>query len=110
MRSGTVQSRVRAHSTFTIPIQIMDIKILSISLALTFLFAACQQNSPKTPASIPTASAETLPWATDLDLVCEMKVDQTVEDTMHFNGKIYGFCNPNCKEEFQSNPTKYGAK
>jgi len=89
---------------------IMNFKTFSLSLALAFLLAACQQNSPKAPASIPTASAETLPWATDLDLVCEMKVDQTVEDTVHYNGKIYGFCNPNCKAEFQSNPTKYGAK
>ena len=89
-----------------------------MSYKLSFTFAicaflsatACQQSTPKTAAPVPTANAETLPWATNLDLVCEMTVDQTVEDTVHYNGKIYGFCNPGCKEKFQENPTKYGAK
>lgn len=86
------------------------------TLIFTFLCAvvgatSCQQNNPQKPTeSTASASAETLPWATDIDLVCEMKVDKTADDTVHYNGKIYGFCNPHCKEQFQENPTKFGAK
>lgn len=87
----------------------MQIKSFSLTVLAICVLAACQSKTSKT-APITTASAETLPWATDLDLVCEMKVDKTVEDTVHYNGKIYGFCNPGCKETFQENPTKYGAK
>jgi len=89
----------------------MIIKILSFTALSIFLLAACQQSAPKTPPSTATASStETLPWATDIDLVCEMKVDKTTEDTVHYGGKIYGFCNPSCKETFLENPTKYGVK
>ena len=87
----------------------MNIKAFFLVTFVTLLLAACQQSTPKTPSAT-TASSETLPWATDIDLVCEMKVDKTTEDTVHYNGKIYGFCNPGCKEKFQENPTKYGAK
>lgn len=87
----------------------MRIKTLSLVFFALCVMAACQSKTAKS-GPIPTASAETLPWATNLDLVCEMKVDQTVEDTVHYNGKIYGFCNPGCKETFLENPTKYGAK
>ena len=83
----------------------------SVWVVFAFLPYGCQQNSPqKATENTLEASGETLPWATNLDLVCEMKVKQTVEDTVHYNGKIYGFCNPGCKEKFQENPTKYGAK
>jgi|688.fasta_scaffold539365_2 YHS domain-containing protein len=71
------------------------------------LVVACQQNTPNT--STATAAGPDLPWATELDLVCEMKVDKTVEDTVHFKGKVYGFCNTGCKETFLENPGKYGA-
>jgi len=89
----------------------MNIKALSLVVFTTLLVAACQQSTPKTNASTAAASStETLPWATDIDLVCEMKVDKTTEDTVHYGGKIYGFCNPNCKESFLENPAKYSAK
>jgi YHS domain-containing protein len=79
-------------------------------VVLAFLPYGCQQNSPPKPMeNTSEASGETLPWATNLDLVCEMKIKQTVEDTVHYNGKIYGFCNPGCKEKFLENPVKYGA-
>ncbi len=87
----------------------MDFKAFFLAAFVVLLLADCQQSTPKT-APTTTTSSETLPWATDIDLVCEMKVDKTTEDTVHYGGKIYGFCNPGCKEKFQENPTKYGAK
>jgi YHS domain-containing protein len=87
-------------------------KQLSIFSAFTlalFLFA-CQQSAPNTNTPTAAAAGPDLPWATDLDLVCEMKVDKTVEDTVHYNGKVYGFCNAGCKKTFLENPGKYGAQ
>jgi YHS domain-containing protein len=36
-----------------------------------------------------------------------MSVDNTVEDTVHYKGKIYGFCGAHCKESFKEDPAKY---
>jgi len=89
----------------------MKIKILTFAAFVALLLPACQQNTPKTPPITATAaSVDALPWASDLDLVCEMKVNQTVEDTVHYQGKIYGFCNGGCKDKFLENPTDYIAK
>lgn len=89
----------------------MHIKILSAALLMAVAMLACQQNpsqsATKTPENTATASTETLPWATNLDLVCEMTVKQDTKDTLHYEGKIYGFCNPYCKDEFKANPGKY---
>ncbi|HAD13983.1 MAG TPA: YHS domain-containing protein [Saprospirales bacterium] len=77
---------------------------------LALFMLACQQNAPKVNTPTAAAAGPDLPWATDLDLVCEMKVDKTVEDTVHYHGKVYGFCNAGCKETFLENPGKYGAQ
>jgi YHS domain-containing protein len=39
-----------------------------------------------------------------------MKIDQSVTDTLHYNGKVYGFCGESCKESFKENPAKYAGK
>lgn len=88
--------------------------LLLFSLAIV-LWNACKNNTnpqPATPEKSATtaASTETLPWAGDKDFVCGMHIDQTVEDTVHFGGKVYGFCSPSCKESFQAEPAKYVGK
>ncbi|MFM7154055.1 MAG: YHS domain-containing protein [Bacteroidota bacterium] len=79
-----------------------------IILALPFLIACGQQ--PKAPAdasqtNTPAPAAYAL--ANTVDPICEMTVDNTVEDTAHYNGKIYGFCGAHCKESFKEDPVKY---
>ncbi len=94
----------------------MKFKVLSLTALVALGMAACQQSAPNAPKAspteqaAPTANAETLPWAGDQDLVCEMKVDQTAEDTVHYGGKVYGFCGQSCKEDFQANPAKFVGK
>lgn len=34
--------------------------------------------------------------ATSKDLACGMSVTADVADTAHYNGKVYGFCSPDC--------------
>lgn len=61
-------------------------------------------------ATSATIEKEGLAWAGDKDLVCNMKIKQGDCDTLHYNGKIYGFCAENCKESFQKDPQKYISK
>jgi YHS domain-containing protein len=56
------------------------------------------------------ADGTTLEWAGDTDPICDMKVNQTAEDTAHYQGKLYGFCSESCKEKFQENPQKWAGK
>ncbi len=75
------------------------------------------KNSPKTASkaaptskAAPSSPTATLPWATHIDLVCDMTVEENTPDTVHYHGKVYGFCSAYCKEKFQENPTRWGAK
>ena len=76
-------------------------------------------NSPTDPRSVAskleTATSavkdqNNLVWAGDVDLVCQMKIDQSVKDTIHFDGKIYGFCSESCKGKFQKDPRQWISK
>jgi YHS domain-containing protein len=48
--------------------------------------------------------------ATNRDLACGMSVTADVTDTAHYKGKVYGFCSPDCKKGFQSDPETYLAQ
>lgn len=41
------------------------------------------------------------------DPVCNMKVDDTKGDTLHYKGHIFGFCSAHCKASFRKNPDSY---
>ncbi|MGM5630526.1 YHS domain-containing protein [Apibacter raozihei] len=43
----------------------------------------------------------------ELDPVCEMSTSEHLKDTLTYQGKLYGFCSENCKEEFKANPEKF---
>jgi YHS domain-containing protein len=76
--------------------------------------ASAQQSTPaaavETSANQSADAQTALPWAGHTDLVCQMDVAETAEDTVHYQGKVYGFCSAHCKEKFQKNPEKYAAK
>ncbi|MBL7805476.1 MAG: YHS domain-containing protein [Saprospiraceae bacterium] len=83
----------------------MKFRVFLSLFALVFALASCQQ--PSQPQSGSTPKAEAVALASDTDPVCGMKVDASVTDTAHYQGKIYGFCNPSCKEEFAANPQEF---
>jgi len=37
---------------------------------------------------------------------CGMPVTAGIEDTVHYNGKVYGFCSEECKDAFLKNPVE----
>ncbi len=41
-----------------------------------------------------------------IDPVCQMTKFE-VADTMTYQGKLYGFCNPGCKDDFKADPEKF---
>jgi YHS domain-containing protein len=90
----------------------MKIKILTAAFIPAFL--SCHtQTQPLTNNSmvrvdsasqISKARFKGLKYADPRDLSCMMPLVAGVEDTAVYNGKIYGFCSKECKEEFLKNP------
>ncbi len=44
------------------------------------------------------------------DFICGMPTSAGISDTMHYKGKVYGFCSPECKADFEKEPEKYLAE
>ncbi len=88
-------------------------------LILTALCAAalvsCNNHTPAEEKVTETSTektakinVKTADLATPKDVVCGMDLtDDLIEDTTSYEGKVYGFCNVGCKEEFLKNPTSY---
>ncbi len=41
------------------------------------------------------------------DPICNMKVDDTKGDTIHYKGHIFGFCSKYCRAKFEKDPDSY---
>jgi YHS domain-containing protein len=44
------------------------------------------------------------------DLSCGMPLTAGLEDTVHYKGKLYGFCSKECKDAFLKDPASYLAQ
>ena len=42
-----------------------------------------------------------------IDPVCGMEVDENTGLRVEYGGKVYYFCSPGCKAEFEANPERY---
>jgi YHS domain-containing protein len=83
-------------------------------ILLTCISFACNQgpkkelSSPAFPASGGTDSAKqkfTVAMVDNKkDPSCGMPVSAGIADTVHYNGKVYGFCSDECKQIFLKNP------
>jgi YHS domain-containing protein len=86
------------------------------SLVVILLFAAC--NAPHTQNATvlaDTTAIDSSKYPVSMvnnkkDLVCGMPVSAGIGDTAHYNGKVYGFCSQECKDQFLKDPAKYAAK
>lgn len=83
-----------------------------LTVLAVVIAAAC--NNPK-PSDTKTASADSAMKVVKakytvnmvdnkIDLSCGMPLTAGIEDTCHYNGKVYGFCSKECKDEFLKNP------
>lgn len=88
-----------------------------IFIGAALLVIACNRSAKKheTRAPMPMqvtadtakATLKKLAFDSKTDLVCGMPVRAGVEDTLHYKGKLYGFCAKECKEEFLKDPQQY---
>ncbi len=58
----------------------------------------------------PAADYSNVSFDATKDFVCGMPIKAGVEDTAHYNGKVYGFCSKECKDEFAKSPESFLAK
>ncbi|WP_297071002.1 YHS domain-containing protein [Thermococcus sp.] len=42
-----------------------------------------------------------------IDPVCGMEVDENTRFKVEYSGKVYYFCSPGCKAEFEADPERY---
>ena len=96
--------------------------IACFAIVLASLFTACKQkgdaasNVALKPSADSTATVDTTKKykiamvANKYDPSCGMPLTAGLEDTVHYQGKAYGFCSKECKSEFLRNPKGYVAK
>ena len=75
------------------------------------LIFACDEAKPKTemtavPATIKDSAKKYTAAMVDnkKDPSCGMPVTAGIADTVHYNGKVYGFCSDECKQAFLKDP------
>ena len=84
----------------------------TLSMLISGLVAcnnSTEKQMPAEPAAVkkdssmelkPANRFESVIFASKRDTICGMPLTAGVEDTLHVDGKIYGFCATECKEEF----------
>ena len=93
------------------PLKYLLMKHLLVSgLIITALFACNQQEEKK--AEMPVSESVTSKYTPAMvvnqkDYACGMPVTAGILDTCHVEGKAYGFCSEECKNEFLKDPKKY---
>lgn len=93
------------------------IKYTTLIAFATLLLVACN-NNPKPSAaakndsmSMPSPQIDSAKFKAAQvdnlkDPVCGMPVGAGIEDTLHYNRKVIGFCSKECKDEFLKNTAK----
>jgi len=87
-------------------------KSVTIAALLIFILASCNNPEQADHKANPTDSSSNKPKAkfttsmvvNKIDLSCGMPLTAGIEDTCHYNGKVYGFCSKECKDDFLKNP------
>ncbi len=90
-------------------------KVLLMTALACGLFS-CNQGSPETTKSETNSPApaegkmnvKLAQLSSDMDYVCGMSItDDGISDTASYEGKLYGFCSKECKDEFVKEPGKF---
>lgn len=83
-------------------------------LASLLLLSSCG-NSQSPPGTSKTTAVDTVKFAVSMvdnkfDPSCGMPVTAGIGDTVHYKGKVIGFCSKECKDDFLKDPEKNIAK
>jgi YHS domain-containing protein len=78
---------------------------------------SCNQQAQQTAAAKDTTTSAVhkpdlkgLTYAVQKDPACGMPLRAGLEDTVHYKGKLYGFCSKECKAAFLKDPDSYLAQ
>ena len=92
-------------------------KHIITTISIIILFISCKEKADKPAApvtqkdSVATVMAKKdfshVNFAARKDLSCGMPLTAGLEDSVHYRGKIYGFCSPECKADFVKNAATY---
>jgi YHS domain-containing protein len=94
----------------------MKNKTAIVIAACSVFFIKCNNKAPgensitkPVKAEMPQPKKDTVLFAgvkfdSKWDLSCGMPISAGLEDTVHYKGKIYGFCSISCKEDFLKDP------
>jgi YHS domain-containing protein len=95
-------------------------KLISLLSASLLFFASCSNNVEKKTEATPATNSTEMVKESSLytpemvvnkeDFTCGMPVSAGISDTCHVDGKAYGFCSAECKDEFLKDPKKYLTK
>jgi YHS domain-containing protein len=91
---------------------ITRINLLIVMIMTAALAFSCNQGPKNEITSVPVVSAvDSAKPKLTRDMVdnkkdpsCGMPLTAGLEDTVHYNGKVYGFCSEECKNQFLKNP------
>jgi YHS domain-containing protein len=83
---------------------LITIIIIAIAACNNQQHAETKTASPGAAATTSKAKFTTSMVDNKIDLSCGMPLTAGIEDTCHYNGKVYGFCSKECKDEFVKNP------
>jgi YHS domain-containing protein len=93
-------------------------KVISLMLVLAgtlVITASCGNRNNEATAKTPQmqmAMSDTSKFSITMvdykkDPVCGMPLTAGIGDTAHYNGKVYGFCSKECKDNFLKDPKSY---
>jgi YHS domain-containing protein len=97
---------------------IINVFFIIVLIATVSSCHSNQQQSAVSPAIVQAASEadSTKPKFTvamvdnKMDPSCGMPLTAGIGDTVHFKGKVYGFCSDECKQIFLKNPDSLSKK
>lgn len=80
-------------------------------LTLPGILLSCNQKPNYETTSLVSRKSDSVKKKFTADMVdnkkdpsCGMPVTSIIEDTVHYNGKVYGFCSDECKQIFLKDP------
>lgn len=84
---------------------------LSWLLAFSGILFSCNHKPNPETTSVPIQKSDLVQKKFTISMVdnkkdpsCGMPLTAGIEDTVHFNGKVYGFCSDECKQIFLKDP------
>lgn len=88
--------------------------LFAVILSGGLVFASCNNQSKEnnvTKSDTPVANVDTAKFTSAMvdnkrDPSCGMPVSADIEDTVHYKGKVLGFCSKDCKDDFLKDPEK----